>query len=637
METDFDVVIIGSGAGGAPVARELVLAGKSVLILEKGPLFVPQFASDNGRSSFKRDEMISDGFEKRLQIPAVRNNGASYYSSHVEPDLNDEPHVYQDTDGQDRATIEGYTAQVVGGGTQLYGGVSFRFAPLDFQLQTFNAGRGALPGDPNQDIQRESRDWPISYQQLEPFYVKTEELIGINGTSANQLKPFSRDVLHPPLEPNPISELARRGMIEAAKAANPGNPNPPQPYRTPLAVITRDHAPSGRKGPPPQPASPTAPDYADPKYGASAKTSYVNRYGDPMGYKSSTWNALLYPLRDRPNLRLRCNCTVTRLAASGRKVSRVYYYDPSGVERFATGRLVVVAASGIETIRLLKLSMRLDTDLEKGLTQNGTNDLLGCYFLTHAFGGASALLPGRFDKSVALDADWASDFGATQEFLDAKRLWASGFFYNNTSDQALPLGLLRTIGAQDLDTLWNGFSSRTDLKGDGLIQYLGNTFGRGLSVTFMANQIPQKSNRIELHPQVTDKWNRPVAHILKGWHGHDRYLMDTYADQCGQILLKGAQAMGWSPAEQSQFQFLGQGGSYQAINGVARIANHILGGARFGKDPADSVLDPNCRAWGLDNLYVTDGSFMPSSGSGNPTHTIEANAFRVAEVLKGLI
>jgi choline dehydrogenase-like flavoprotein len=70
-----------------------------------------------------------------------------------------------------------------------------------------------------------------------------------------------------------------------------------------------------------------------------------------------------------------------------------------------------------------------------------------------------------------------------------------------------------------------------------------------------------------------------------------------------------------------------------APNGTVRIANHILGGARFGRERNDSVLDPDCRAWDFDNLYLTDGSFMPTSGSGNPTNTIEANSFRVADRL----
>jgi choline dehydrogenase-like flavoprotein len=603
MQDEFDVVIIGSGAGGAPVGHMLGKAGKSVLILEKGPMFRPQYQVANGRSDFKRDELISDGPEKRLQLD-VSNRGQSYYSSHVEPDLNDEPHIYRDIDKSDKATIEGYTAQVIGGGTQLYGGVSFRFSPLDFRLATFNAGRTDIKQDPNGDIKREARDWPISYEELEPYYTRTEELVGINGTVANQQKPFSRDVYQPPLTANGISEYARRGMELLARSLDPQNPI--LPYRTPLAVITRDHAASGRKVP------------SDPE---SAKTSYVNRYGDPLGLKSSTWVSLLAPISDR--LTIRCNCVATRLTYANGGVNRVYYLDPAGVERSAKGKLVVVACSGIETVRLLKLSASLDASFDKAIHQN---DLLGRYFMTHCFGGASVLLPDRYDKSIALDADWATDCCGTEAFLHANGLWAGGALYNNTSDEALPISLFRTMGALDLDNLWDGFMINTRLMGQALVQYLDDQFGRGLSVSFMANQVPQLDNRIELHPTITDKWSRPVAYIIKNWHPHDRYLMDTYATQADEILrLAGA--------GENRVKFVGKGGSYMAPNGIVRIANHILGGARFGNDRGDSVLDVHCRAWDFDNLYITDGAFMPTSGSGNPTNTIEANSFRVADHL----
>lgn len=610
IQQNFDAVIVGSGAGGAPIAHILTKAGKSVLVLEKGPLFRPECQTPNGRSDFKRDELISDGPEKRIQIPAANNNGASYYSSHVEPDLNDEPHIYRDTDGSDKATIEGYTAQVVGGGTQLYGGVSFRFSPLDLRLKTFNAGRTDLQQDPKGDVEREARDWPISYDDLEPYYTKTEELVGINGQVQNQQKPFSRNVYQPPLPPNGISAVAKDGMEQLAQQLQTELklPNPIYPYRTPLAVITQDHAPSGRK----------VPAVAD-----TLKTSYVNRFGDPLGCKSSTWVSLLSPVRTYPNFEIRCNCVVTRLTYANGKVDKVYYNDPSGVERWVQGRVVVVACSGIESVRLLKLSAAADSGFDQAIHQN---DLLGRYFLTHCFGGASAVLPGRYDKSEALDADWATDCCAIQEFLKARGLWAGGAFYNNTSDEALPLSLFRTMGAQDLDSLWNGFMADTSVRAQGFIDYLDNSFGRGLSVSFMANQVPQRDNRVELHPTVKDKWGRPVAYIIKAWHSHDIYLMNTYATVAGQILTLGGGKL-------KGFQLAGEGASYMAQNGIIRIANHILGGARFGTDPADSVLDVHCRAWSFDNLYVTDGAFMPTSGSGNPTNTIEANSFRVADHL----
>jgi choline dehydrogenase-like flavoprotein len=271
MQSEYDLVIIGSGAGGAPIAHELARKGKSVLMLEKGPLLVPQYQAPSGISGFRRDEAFSTGTEKILHL-AVRNKGASYYSSHVEPDLNDEPHVYRRADGYDDATIEGYTAQVVGGGTQLYGGVSLRFTPRDLTLAQWNTRPGAaLDGDPNDEVRRAARDWPFPYATLEPYYAKAEMLVGINGTAENQNKPFaSGDQYQKPLAYNPISEHVKTGMNAL------GMPF----YRTPLAVITTDHAPSGRKGPQP---------------GEAAKTAYVNRYGDPMGFKSSTWVSLLSP------------------------------------------------------------------------------------------------------------------------------------------------------------------------------------------------------------------------------------------------------------------------------------------------------------------------------------------------------
>ena len=593
----YDAIIIGSGAGGAPIAYTLAKQNKYVLVIEKGPLIRPQ--TDTELSQFKRDELISDGSEKVLNLK-VANSGQPFYNSHVEPDINDEPHIYKDVNGQDIATIEGYTAQCVGGGTNLYGGVSLRFTQTDLTLQSFNAGR-TLKNDPNGDVERESRNWPYDYNTLLPYYEKTEELIGLNGTSANQLKPWIADKYLKPLQPNPISTYAFDGMTLLGNQLNPANPA--KPYRTPLAVITEDHLPSGRK---------------IPLNAESIKTSYVNRYGDPLGLKSSTWVSLLAPIENLPNITIKPNCVVTHIASQNGKVNKVFYLNPDGTPQEAEGKIVVVACSAIESVRLLKISALLNQDFDQRINQN---NLLGKYFLTHAFGGASGLIPGRVDKSVALDSDWATDCCNNDQFLQDAGLWAGATIYNNTSDSALPLSLFRTKDAMDLDMLWKGLQYDMSLKGDKITEFLDKNFGRRLSISYMANQVPQFNNRIDLHSTIKDKWNRPVAFINKGWHSHDTTLMDIIANNCGEVLrLAGMTEIGF-------------GSSYGAVNGLIRIANHVLGGARFGTAENDSVLDINCRAWHFDNLYVTDGSFMPTSGSGNPTHTIEANSFRVADHL----
>lgn len=594
-EEHVEVVVIGSGAGGAPLTSTLVRAGRRVLVLEKGPLLRTQYQSPNGVSDFKRDETFATGSEKRINVPGMANAGDLYFSSHVEPDLNDEPHVYDGDDGQQRATIEGYTAQVVGGGTQLYGGVSLRFTPDDFRLATFNAGRTDLRNDPDGDVVREARDWPISYDDLEPYYCKAEELVGLNGTREGQEKPASVDHYQPPLEPNEISRYAAAGMDALGMTR----------YRTPLAVITQDHAPSGR----------TVPADRD-----TIKTAFVNRYGDPLGLKSNTWVSLLSPLlAEHPDgMELRANCNVTHLESDGAKVTRVHYRDPAGTARTVTADTVVVACSAVESVRLLQLSAANDPDFAFRIDSHG---LLGRYFLTHCFGGAQCIVPTRADKSKTLDSDWATDHCARPDWVREQGLWAGGAIYNNTSDGALPISLARTWHAMDMDNMWKGYLYDTSLVGQGFEQYLEDNFGRRLSVAFMANQVPQRDNRIELHPTVRDKWNRPVAYIRKDWHPHDAALMQTFAEQCRQILVNGGDMRDVSH------------GSVEYS--VVRIANHVLGGARFGTDPADSVLDPDCRAWGFDNLYVTDGCFMPTSGGANPTLTIQANSFRVGDVLVG--
>lgn len=596
---NFDVVIIGSGAGGAPIARQLARAGHSVLVLDKGPLLRTQDEHPLGVSDFKRDELFATGAEKRLTLSGIANQGEAFYSSHVEPDLNDEPHIYEGADGQGRATIEGYTAQVVGGGTQLYGAVSLRFSERDFELASFNANRNDLADDPNGDVQRYARDWPISYADLEPYYCEAERLLGINGTTANQGKQFSVDQYQTPYAPNPISAYVETGMDAL------GMPR----YRTPLAILTEDHLPSGRVIPP----------GLEP-----AKTGYVNRYGDPLGLKSNTWVALLRPLMSLPNFTLRANCVVTHLEASGDTVSKIVYRDAAGRAVEVEGTLVVVACSAIESVRLLKLSAERDSAFGARIDGNG---LLGRYFLTHCFGGAEAIMPGRFDKSVSLDSDWATDFCATDDFIRANGLWAGGAIYNNTSDQALPISLARTHGSQDLDTIWKSFIDDTGLTGDALNEFFDANLGTRLSVSFMANQVPLPTNRIELHPAVRDKWGRRVAYIRKIWHSHDIHLMNVLAEQCRRVLAFGGDGgIGNYPVNEF-------GAIYSAENARARIANHILGGVRFGIDSADSVLDPQCRAWNFDNLYVTDGGFMPTSGGANPTLTIQANALRVADHL----
>ena len=231
-------------------------------------------------------------------MPGLANTGASFYTSHVEPDLNDEPHIYRERrTARDCATIEGYTARCVGGGTQLYGGVSLRFTPADFRLGTFNAG-------PHRPAQRSQRRRPPRGARLADQLRRARAVLlprpsswsASTARAHNQAKPFS--------ERRTTSRRWRR--TRSASSPRVGmDALGMKPYRTPLAVITEDHAPSGRKVGPLGSRLDAAKDRVRQPLRRSAglQVEHLGLAAPP-------------DLPAKPNFELRPNCVVTHLESS---------------------------------------------------------------------------------------------------------------------------------------------------------------------------------------------------------------------------------------------------------------------------------------------------------------------------------
>ena len=238
QQDQFDVVIVGSGAGGAPVAHTLVGGGKSVLILEKGPLVPPATRRSlrSQRLQARRADLRRSGEDPHRAGPrqhrcvvlheprrAGPQRRAARLPQRQQRRLRDDRGLHLPVRRRRHAALRRRVASL---------------QPARLDAPDLQSGR-TLAHDPGGDVEREARDWPITYDELEPYYTKAEELIGFNGTRQNQIKPLgatSRDFYQTPLPPNPISEYARVGMEALGM----------KPYRTPLAVITEDHAPSGR-------------------------------------------------------------------------------------------------------------------------------------------------------------------------------------------------------------------------------------------------------------------------------------------------------------------------------------------------------------------------------------------------------
>ena len=139
---------------------------------------------------------------------------------------------------------------------------------------------------------------------------------------------------------------------------------------------------------------------------------------------------------------------------------------------------------------------------------------------------------------------------------------------------------------------------------------------RKLLFEVFCDWLPTDQGHVTLDPGVSDRWGSPVARVRLSPHPHDLKVAGYLAEQGKRV-----------------FEALGLDWVSAKINN-SPPPNLVAGGCRFGTDPKTSVLDPDCRVWGSDNLFVTDASFMPTGGSVPYTWTIYANAFRVADRIR---
>jgi choline dehydrogenase-like flavoprotein len=550
---DADICVIGSGAGGAPIAWQAARAGKSVIVLEKGPwLREPQL---------RKDELACgrrDVFTPRLQ---------------------DEQHLIEslDSKGQWQAQLTSKTGRsfwngnLVGGSSNFMSGFFHRLKPVDFhQLAEFGPIEGA-----------NITDWPISYADLEPWYRLAEQLVGISG----HISP------HPNLEPRsssdfpwpPTREHRLSGLIDTACAGLGFHS-----LRVPRAILSEPAL--GRR--------------------ACEYSGYCGSYGCSTGAKGSARVAFLDPALATGRCEIRAHAKVHRLVSDAKgRVTHALYFNQAGQEQHISAHIFVVACQAVETSRLLLCSTgpRFPNGLANNHGQVGRNLL----FSAGGSGSGEIPLAGRSPDEIhalreigpfvnrALD-DWyliddpafgpGKAKGGLVEFLLA---------HPNPIPRALPTR--RQQGKLTWGTAWK--------------RQLEAAFAAGprLKYEVFCDWLPTDNCFVGLASDLNDRWGTPVAKIRTGHHAHDLRI-GRYLASKGEAVLRqlGAQDL------------------RQSISGNPP-ANLMAGGCRFGIDPKSSVLDADCRAHEVDNLYVTDGSFMPTGGSVPYTWTIYANALRVAE------
>ena len=520
----FDAIVVGSGFGGALAAKVLVEAGWRVLMLERGRWVErgPENWTPEGVGQLTEHYSLEAPY---LAEPAGPRALGAYHC--------------------------------VGGPSVFYGGVSLRFRERDFEPDpVITADSGAA--------------WPLSYRDLEPYYLRAERLIGVAGTDAGDPTAPSRSAPYP-FPPAELAPVSRR--IEAAARALGLHP-----FRLPLAISHQ----------------------AQPGRSACIACSTCDGFACAIGAKNDLATTVLQPLLKR-GLRLEPETVVTRLLHDGGWITGVEAVPlAGGAPTVYRAREVVLAAGAIATPHLL---------LASGLERvNPAGDLVGRYLMRHYNEIIFGIFPtppdreGRFHKQLGIHDLYFGSDGRT-----------GAQAHGRGSAEARDEGLTGPIGAiQQLPTPPVALvkAEMPKLLAPILAPLVRNLTG----LLVMAEDQPRYENRVLLDgDSPPDRWGLPRLRIQFRHSARDL--------AAGEILIRTARRV------------LRKAGAIAWYRHKIHTFSHGVGTVRMGRDPSTSVLDPDGRFRGIENLTVTDASVFPTSASVNPSLTIAANALRSAERL----
>jgi choline dehydrogenase-like flavoprotein len=426
----FDAIVIGAGAGGGVAAALLAEAGKRVLLLERGRA---QSFEDTGRHH-------------------LRNQRVSAHGHNAGPDER-HPRVVVEADGRERRIMPwqpGYQANaaVVGGGTRVYGGQAWRFHPLDFRMaSTYGVPAGSSLAD-----------WPISYEELAPFYEKVEHELGVSGdaTQMSHLPAYARNYPMPPLP------LTKKGAALRAGAASLGW----NAFPVPLAVNSQpfQNRPS------------------------CTHCQHCVGFACPVDAKNGTQNTFIPRALATGRCELRTECMVARIETSGGRAVGVTMLTADRRRLRVDADVIVVAAGAVETARLLLLS---------GIG----GDQVGRNLQGHVYVAAW----GRMAEDVWDGIGPGVTTATTQWSHGAGDVVGGGMLADDFV--TLPVAFWRTAFPAGLRR-W-GIEAK---------EWMRDAYRRTLEVKGPIQDIPSPDARVTLDPAVKDAFGLPVARLSGTTH-----------------------------------------------------------------------------------------------------------------------
>lgn len=584
----YDAVIVGSGAGGGQTAYVLAMEGLKVLVLEAGRMFDPT----------RETAMFQTLNQAPLRGEATPDKQYGFYDASVDSGWEIPGEPYTNASKEEKREFFWWRQRMMGGRTNHWGRVSLRNGPFDFETRT-RQGLGF--------------DWPISYEDLAPYYDKAEMLVGIFGDSEGieNSPDSSPGVLLPPPQ-------FRAGELLARDRAEKHLGIRVVPVHRALLTKTQDADRVPKKL---HPNNPKAQQLLADNMRMRAKCFFATdcHRGCSIGAAADANTVYLRPALKSGNLDILPNAMAREVTVDdkGRATGVTYIDKVDGGEHHVTGRVVVLAASAMETVRLLLNSK--SSQFPDGI--GNAHGHVGKWITDSVSSSYSAQIPALenlplHNEDGAVGQQAYMPFWLTKELYAGKLGFSGGYKLLTVSGRKMPR--LSTGRRFDWVSKGEGIPFGKQLKEDAR-RYYGSFQGIGAQGAMHAS----KDCFAELDPDSKDQWGIPALRFH--WKFSDDELKQVAHQQESIHAILDAMGGRFSrpPAVDNPLSAVKEGGK----------TIHEVGGAIMGEQPADSVTNQWSQVWDTPNLIVADGATFPGTADKNPTLTIMALAWRAADRL----